>query len=141
MASSGLEYWQLALLTGPQSVLWESWVQYLTLLLMVLGVLFKLLLQPFQFFLVLFYKQLPLVSVAAYLGFYYSLLAPALILQVCGFIFCLGFGGGLLVGLGSVLLLISIVGGLGAVVDLRTTLAFSTLFNLSLLLVVVAGLC
>lgn len=110
------------------------------MLLLVLGVLFKLLLQPFQFFLVLFYKQLPLVSVAAYLSYYYCLLVPALVLQVCGFIFCLGTGGGLFVSLGSVFLLVSILAGLGAVVDLRTTLAFSTLFNLSLLLIVVAGL-
>ena len=43
------------------------------------GLLIKLLLQPFQFFLLSFYKRLTLVALSVYLVFYYIFLVPSIL--------------------------------------------------------------
>lgn len=136
----GLEYWQLALFNPLSATGLAAWSSYLVTISLFLGVFLKLLLQPFQFFLLLFYRQLPLSNVAAYLSFYYGFLVPVLISQVSSFFFLLGAGGALITALVSLFSLVAIAGGLSCVTELRAALAFSTMFNLCLLLLVVAGL-
>lgn len=115
--------------TPTQSVLW---VGSLTVAL-----LLKLLLQPLHFFLVSFYKIMPVFALTQYLFYYYTPLI------VCLFFF---FVSPLLplVGLGTLLwaslFLLSFalfVGGLNTVSDVRFALAFSSMLNLGFILLAV----
>jgi len=107
-------------------------------LLVGVGLLVKCMLQPFQFFLFSFYRLLPLSAFLYYLTAYYSTLLIVLVRVLTTPLASLlgGWGFGVLATLP--LALVTLVGGLGGFVDVRITLAFSTLLNLTFLLLGVA---
>jgi len=106
--------------------------------LLAAGFLVKLMLQPFQFFLLSFYRRLAFSALSMYICFYYIFLVPTVIFM---------FGPGLsallpnwfLVLVSALLVNIGLLGGsLTSSVDIRSTLAFSTIVNLSILLLALA---
>ena len=102
------------------------------------GVLVKLLLQPMQFALITFYRHLRLETLVLYLAAYYCCLIPMF--------FCTFYSYLVLLMGGWELLLLGCVGGLSCVLgqgavagaDIRSTLAYSTAVNLSILLLVLS---
>ncbi len=115
----------------------SSWLASIFSLLLGVGVLVKFLLPPFQFFLFSFYRLLPISSFLIYVISYYLglmlvmfiVVLPALSTLLSGFVFLL---------VSSLTLLIALlIGGLSTSTDLRTTLAFSTLLNLSFLILII----
>jgi hypothetical protein len=99
-----------------------------------LGFMFKLLLQPFQLALFFFYRRLSLLTLALYLISYYCLFVPTFFsVALPFFIVCCPQW----VLLGTAVLAVGVTTAPYAATNrcvLQTAIAFSTMFNLGLLL-------
>jgi hypothetical protein len=100
------------------------------------GVLVKLLLQPSHLGLLTFYRRLRLEALVGYVLFYYCFFVPAFVCVFVPYLYMLVANGVLVfvaLLLGSILMLSQ---GSAVGVDLRVALVFSTVVNLTLLLLI-----
>ncbi len=127
-----LAYYAVAPVVGLH-ILWLS-------PMLVLGLLLKVLSQPFHFLLLNFYRLLPPVVLAVYLSAYYVMLLLVLILFILNSLLFVAqgvffFGGVIFLGI-----VFNLAGNFQSLTDFRVVLVFSTILNLALLFVGVATL-